>query len=87
MRRKKAKSRRASGVLVVEFAWFAAAVDLCVQQDRFRFHIRLSVSVDSLHAKFDHPLSPSKSTYGLRESREKIPPQSNYCPNCGVKVV
>jgi hypothetical protein len=69
--RKKQKSRGSGGLLVVEPVGFAAAAGVCVQQDGFCFYLRLPVSVDPLHAEFDHPLSPSKSTYRLRRLRAK----------------
>jgi len=63
--RKKEAGSGSHGFLVAEFDGKLAAADLRPKKARFRFHPCVSISVDSVHPKSHHPLSPQGSAHHL----------------------
>ena len=61
-----------NGILVVKPGGVIAFAGLCLAQNRFRFHLRLFVPLDSVHTEFNHPLSPSKGTLQLSWLRQEL---------------
>ena len=59
--------------LVAEFDGKLAAADLRPKKARFRFHPCVSISVDSVHPKSHHPLSPQGSAHHLFRLWDVLP--------------
>src|SRR5665213_15170 len=69
---KKEAGGRAAGVLVVESGRLAAAAGVFDPPERFRFHLRVCVHLDSLHPQSDDPSAEQKIAGEMSELRRKM---------------